>query len=238
MSFLNPSAQSPKLGVGIASLLRLRDHNPSANEPDAALAVRAAEEAGADAIILSMSATHSLQERRDIDVLMSAMTEAHLTVPLTPAMIDFAGSIRPYSVTFNAVDISLQLVQQAVHQLQPLSIQVVVAIDPSTDQLRALGDAGVTAVEFTTRQFSQAPAGEGAEALNVLRTAVQAANRAGLDVHLSHGIGYRHITALTELGTIAQMDVDHAITARAIVVGWQTAIREMKALLIATRFPS
>ena len=251
MSFLTPSTQGPNLGVGIDALIRLRDAQPEVQEPDVILAARSAEEAGADAILLSIPSKLPAQASDDAKTMIGAVTQGCLVIPLSSAMIDFASTVRPYSVYFkinddahHAVhgglisDDTLHLLQQAISQLQRLSIQVIASISPTTEQLPALREAGVTAVALSTRRFSQAPSSLQAEELNELRTAVRSAVRCGMAVHLGGGISYRNVAALASLGTITQMNIGYSITARAVVIGWQEAIKEMKALLIAAWAPS
>ena len=246
-----PSTQGPKLGVGIDALMRLRDLDPAHEEPDIAQATRTAEEAGADAIVLTLSSMPSVPNSAVLKTLLRTTTQANLATPLSPAMIDFVSMVCPHSVYFTVdhhvgdalqichiSDASLQLLQQAVCTLRSLSVRVVVSIDASTDQLPTLSEIGITAVKLSTRRFSQTASSLQAEDTNVLRTAVHAATRYGIAVHLGGGISYRNVVPLAAMGTITQINVGHAITARAVVVGWQEAIKEMKALLVTAWAPS
>lgn len=243
MSYLNPPAACPQLGICLAPLISIRDRAPALREPDLMRAVQTAEAAGADAIILSLSARQSLQQHSDIDAAMAAMTQTYLATPLTQPMIELASKIRPAAVYFTAhdsvdsitiTDTALRLLEQAVRHLTPQSIQLALSLDPFTVQLQAVADAGVTLVEFQVKKFAGAEPGEHDAQCAALRVAVLAAKRLGMTVHLGHGIDYKHVVQLaTSSGDIAQINVGHAIAARAISVGWETAVRDMKALIIS-----
>ena len=241
MSYLNPLAALPKLGICITPLISMRDQAPARREPDLMRAVQTAEAAGADAIVLSFSERPSPQQRSDTETALRAMTQTHLAMPLTPAMIELADEVRPDAVYFTAIDsaecltiadTTLQLIEQAVRQLTPQSIQLALSLDPFTAQLQAVADAGITAVEFQAKKFAHAQPGEQDAQFAALRNAILAAKRLGMTVHLGHGIDYHHIARLVTFGDIAQINVGHAIAARAISVGWETAVRDMKALII------
>lgn len=251
MSFLNPATPSPRLGIDLSALLRLRTLEPGAIEPNAAWAVQTAEAAGADTLILSLSAAELLHQREDIDAVKSAMIASQFDTALSAEMIDLVGMLRPASVCFrtSAFDLEnenrqsysdnlLALMRRAVAQLEALSIRVIASIDVNSTPLHLLRDAGVTSVEFDARCYTLAKPADKTAALQALTTVVLGAKQLGMSVHLRHCIGYCHVEQLARLGDVEQINIGYAIVARSLVVGWQAAINEMKALLVTCHAPA
>lgn len=241
MSFLNPSSAVPKLGVNLASLIAIRDLRSASPALDLRHFAQAAEEAGADVIRLAVDSRQSEQNRADVELVLHAVSEVQLVMPLSREMIDVATKVRPHSVCFNALDgeretafssTSLHLMVEAVTSLQRASIQVVLSLDPAMSQLQAVADAGITTIEFNTHNIAQGDRAYQHDRRAMLSAAVQGARQLGLTVHLSHGIDYGNVHRLAAAGDIAQVNVGHAIAVRALIVGWQNAVREMKALLV------
>ena len=249
MSFLNPPAAKPKLGVDLTPLVALRNLRSISRTLDVQHFAQAAEEAGADVIRLTVESTASKQIRDDIDGAMRTATEVHVAMPLTREMIDFAGMVRPHSVCFTACDVecngehdgerktalstkSLQSIMEALACLQQQSVHVVLSLDPATSQLQAVADAGIRTIEFNTNTIAQSDPVDLERHHSILRDAVLYARRLGMTVQLAHGIDYGNVHRIAASGDIDQINVGYAVAARAIVVGWQSAVREMKALLV------
>lgn len=250
MSFLNPIASSPQLGVDITSLLQLNDGLHNTNGPDAAWAVHTAESAGADAIVLTLSGAVSATKRADIDAVLATMTESQLTVPFNEEMLDLVYALRPTSVCFRAdhagqrdaaekhdSDATLRMLQRAVTRCDPVSVRVITLIDPAQILLDQLKQAGVSAVEFDTSRIAMAPAAKNNVETQPLQEAIAKANQLGLAVQLSGKFQYQHISQFAALGDIGRFNIGQAIVARAVMVGWAAAIREMKALMVASFSP-
>lgn len=246
MSFLNPPAATPKLGVDLGTLVTLRDLRPSSRALDLTRFAQAAEQAGADAIRLAVDPSSTTLRRIDIDAVMPAMTEVHFAMPLTREMIDFARTARPHAVCFDAIDsahgtvtsaISLQLIHEALAQLRPQSVQIILSLDPAISQLQALADAGITTIEFDVGAIAHADPANQPARFSELRAAILAARRLGMAVHLGRGIDYELVGQLAASGEITQITAGHAIATRAMLVGWQAAVREMKALMVAACTP-
>lgn len=261
MSFLSPATSLPKLGIDLSALLRISALQSTAIEPNISWAVRTAESAGADTLILSISAADHLDlaQRQNvesvknalIDLQLSSQLDSQLNITLSAEMIDLVGTLRPASVCFQigAIDFENEnsrpdpgalfpLMQRAVARLEALSIQVIFSIGVDSAPLHLLRNAGVTAVEFDTRSFTQAQPAEKTAALNALYEAVLGAKKLGMEVHLGHGIDYCHLDQLARLGDVTQINIGYAIVARSLVVGLQTAINEMKALLVTCYAPA
>ena len=251
MSFLNPATLSPRLGIDLSALLRLRNHASGITEPNTAWAVRVAESAGADTLILSLSAGDHVHQRADVDAVIGAVTTSQLDVTLNAEMIDLVSRLRPTAVCFHHTgtdpknpghpvdqDGLLSLMQRAVVQLQALSIHVIVSIGLNDTPLHLLRDAGVPTVEFDCRCVTQSGPADESTALQTLDSAILGAKQLGMAVHLAHGIDYRHVEQLARLGDVAQINIGYAIVARSLAVGWQAAINEMKALLVTRYTPT
>ncbi len=241
MSFLNPPAVMPKLGVNLASLLALRDLRLASPALDVLHFAQAAQEAGADAIRLTIDSTVSEQKRADIDLVLRATSEVHLVMPLSRVMIDVALLVKPHSVCFAAPDgqrgsalsaTSVRLMSEAVTALQRASIHVVLSLDLVPSQLQAVADTGITTIEFKANEMAQGGPVDPHHRRATLHAAVCDARQRGMAVHLAHGIDYGIVEQFAAVGDIAQINVGHAIAVRALTAGWQSAVREMKALLV------
>ncbi|MCC7005194.1 MAG: pyridoxine 5'-phosphate synthase [Ottowia sp.] len=237
------------LGVNIDHVATLRNAR-RATYPDPIAAALLAEEAGADLITL-----HLREDRRHIvDADVWALrpklhTRMNLECGLTPEMLDIARAIQPHDVclvperraevtTEGGLDVIQQFsqVQAACRSLQDAGIRVSLFINPEEDQILAAAQTGAQAIELHTGHYANA-VDERVRAQEVARIAqsVAVALRQGLRVNAGHGLHYENVQKIAALPGIAELNIGHAIVAHAVFVGWQVAIREMKALIVQAR---
>jgi pyridoxine 5-phosphate synthase len=249
MSFLHPSGPVIDLGVNIDHVATLRNARGTPY-PDPVQAALLAEEAGADAITL-----HLREDRRHIrDADVRAIrpqikTRMNLEAAVTAEMLDFACVIRPQDVclvperreevtTEGGLDVVryFQSVRAAVEQLAREGIRVSLFIDAEAEQIQAAREAGAPVIELHTGRYADAPdaAAQAIERERIERGVLEGV-RQGLKVNAGHGLHYGNVQAIAAIAGIAELNIGHAIVAHAVFAGWQNAVREMKAIMTASR---
>jgi pyridoxine 5-phosphate synthase len=248
MSFLHPSGTMIDLGVNIDHVATLRNARGT-NYPDPIRAALLAEQAGADCITL-----HLREDRRHIrdeDVIALApqlITRMNLEAAVTPEMIDFACRIRPADVclvpekrteitTEGGLDVVRfhKEVAAAVKQLQGENIRVSLFIDADEDQIQAAADVGAPVIELHTGAYAEAAAEDQQRELERIKNGVRWGVQRGLKVNAGHGLHYTNVQAIAAIPQIDELNIGHAIVAHAVFVGWENAVREMKAIMVSTR---
>ncbi|NYT60920.1 pyridoxine 5'-phosphate synthase [Alcaligenaceae bacterium] len=241
-----------ELGVNIDHVATLRQQRFT-SYPDPVLAAQRAEDAGADVITL-----HLREDRRhiqDADVVAIRpllRTRMNLECAITTEMLDIACRILPQDVclvpekraeltTEGGLDVvgQLEFVRRAVKQLQEAGIRVSLFIDPEADQILASHEVGATVIELHTGAYAEAtdPAVIDAE-LARLRAGIALGVGKGLRVNAGHGLHYDNVQTIAALPGIAELNIGHAIVARAIFDGWEKAVRDMKALMLTAKAAS
>ena len=248
MSFLQPSGPVIDLGVNIDHVATLRNARGTVY-PDPLRAALLAEQAGADVITL-----HLREDRRhikDADVIAlrpHLVTRMNLEAAVTQEMIDFACSVRPQDVclvperreevtTEGGLDVIryFKQVESAVRQLQGEGIRVSLFIDPDQQQIAAAAELGAPVIELHTGRYAEAEGAELAHELERIRAGARFGVERGLKVNAGHGLHYTNVQAIAALEDIGELNIGHAIVAHAIFAGFENAVREMKAIMVAAR---
>jgi pyridoxine 5-phosphate synthase len=249
MSFLQPNSQIIDLGVNIDHVATLRNARGTVY-PDPIQAALLAEQAGADLITL-----HLREDRRhikDADVIAIRpllTTRMNLESAITSEMLDFACRIKPQDVclvperreevtTEGGLDVVryFSQVQAAVKQLNAEGIRVSLFIDADAEQIRASREAGAPVVELHTGRYSDAhDAAQQQKELERIKAGVIEGVKCGLRVNAGHGLHYTNVQAIAAIRDITELNIGHAIVAQAVFVGWENAVREMKAIMVASR---
>lgn len=240
-----------ELGVNIDHVATLRQQRMTAYPDPVEAAVRA-EEAGADLITL-----HLREDRRHIQdadvwaIRPKLRTRMNLECAITPEMLDIACKLRPDDVclvpekrieltTEGGLDVvtHFESTRQAVSQLHDAGIRVSLFIDPDAAQIDAATRAGATVIELHTGAYADARdndrrAGE----FDRLRAGIAQGIGLGLRVNAGHGLHYGNAQFIAALPGVSELNIGHAIVARAIFDGWEKAVRDMKAILIAAQRP-
>ncbi len=247
--FLSSPANVIDLGVNIDHVATLRNARGTPY-PDPIRAALLAEEAGADAITL-----HLREDRRhilvaDVHALRPLLkTRMNLECAVTQEMLDIACGVRPHDVclvpekrseltTEGGLDVAGQFeaVKAACAQLAQAGARVSLFIGPDETQIRAAREAGAPVIELHTGRYAEAH--DEAEQQRELERVAQSAdlgNALGLKVNAGHGLHYTNVQPIAALEGIVELNIGHAIVAHALFAGWENAVREMKAIMVASR---
>lgn len=249
MSFFLTSPQVIDLGVNIDHVATLRQARGT-TYPDPIRAALMAEEAGADVITL-----HLREDRRHIvDADVRALrpllkTRMNLECAVTPEMLDIACEIKPQDVclvpekrqeltTEGGLDVAghFDAVAAACRQLADAGVRVSLFIDPDETQIRAAHETGAPVVELHTGRYAEArDAGEQEREYERVVIGVNCGIGLGLKVNAGHGLHYTNVQQIAAIDGIDELNIGHAIVAHAIFAGWENAVREMKAIMVAAR---
>jgi len=248
MSFLQPSGTVIDLGVNIDHIATVRNARGT-TYPDPIRAALLAEQAGADLITL-----HLREDRRhikDADVLAmrpELMTRMNLEAAVTQEMIDFACRVKPQDVclvperreevtTEGGLDVVryYKEIEAAVKQLQGEGIRVSLFIDADEQQISATAALGAPVIELHTGRYAEAEGAAVASELARIRAGARFGVAQGLVVNAGHGLHYTNVQAIAQLQDIRELNIGHAIVAHALFAGWENAVREMKAIMVAAR---
>ncbi|MBF8177085.1 pyridoxine 5'-phosphate synthase [Herminiimonas contaminans] len=249
MSYLQPASTIIDLGINIDHVATLRNARGTVY-PDPLQAALLAEEAGADAITLHLREDRRHIKDADVEVIRpKLLTRMNLESAVTTEMVDFACRIKPQDVclvperreevtTEGGLDIVkyFDVVAAAIRQLQAEGIRVSLFIDADAEQIQAAAEAGAPVIELHTGRYADAhdAAQQQAELERVQRGVAEGIAR-GLKVNAGHGLHYTNVQAVAAIPDISELNIGHAIVAHAVFVGWQNAVREMKAIMIAAR---
>jgi len=233
------------LGVNIDHVATLRQQR-HCDYPDPVQAARAAEDAGADLITLHLREDRRHIQDADVTRMRAALrTRMNLECAVVPEMVEIACRVLPHDVclvperrqeltTEGGLDVVAHraAVKDAVARLHDAGIRVSLFIDPEQAQVEAAHAVGATVVELHTGAYAESASPAAVEhELQRLRTATVAGLALGLRVNAGHGLHYGNVSAVAALPGIAELNIGHAIVARAVIAGMQRAVTEMKALI-------
>ena len=237
-----------KLGVNIDHVATLREARGTPY-PSPAEAAVIAEQAGADSITVHLREDRRhIQDRDLVEIGKVMRTHMNLEMAVTDSMLEIAGQTRPADcclvpekreelTTEGGLNVvaGLDRVKQACRRLADCGIRVSLFIDPEHEQIDAALECGAPVVELHTGCYADASGAErDAELLRVV-AAAQYADELGLIVHAGHGLHYDNVTAIAGIAPIVELNIGHAIVARAVFDGLTVAVGEMKRLMSAAR---
>lgn len=234
-----------QLGVNIDHVATIRQARRT-YEPDPVWAAALAELGGADGITVHLREDRRHIQDRDLRLLRETVTvKLNLELACVDEVIDIACSVRPTQATLvperreevtteGGLDAAgnLKRVREATKRLRDAGIVVSLFLDPDRKQIDAAKSVGANAVELHTGAYAlaTAPADIDAE-LEKQRTAAKAIIEAGLHLHAGHGLNYRNVRPIASIPNMEELNIGHSIVARAVMVGLQAAVREMKELI-------
>lgn len=236
------------LGVNIDHVATVRQARGT-DYPDPVEAALLAERAGADSITLHLREDRRHIQDDDLERLKAVMqTHMNLEMAVTDEMLAIAVGIQPQDcclvpekreelTTEGGLDAAGQLdkVARACGKLAGNGIRVSLFIDPDPRQLDAAVTVGAPVVELHTGAYADAASGEQDAELQRIVEAAAYGQRIGLTVHAGHGLHYENVKPVAEIPEIVELNIGHAIIARAIFDGFTSAVRDMKRLMTEAR---
>jgi pyridoxine 5-phosphate synthase len=234
-----------KLGVNIDHVATIRQARGT-KYPSVVQAALRAEQSGADSITLHLREDRRHMQDADVRALRGLLqTRMNLECAVTDEMIGIALEVAPQDVclvperreertTEGGLDVigNLANVQAAVKKLSDAGIRVSLFIGPDISQIDAAKKVGAPVVELHTGTFADAEnAVDKARELKRIQQAVAHALSLGLVVNAGHGLHYHNVHEIASIEGIEELNIGHAIVAHALFVGWDNAVREMKALM-------
>ena len=234
-----------KLGVNIDHVATVREARKT-NEPDPVWAAALAELGGADGITIHLREDRRHIQERDLRILRETVAvPLNLELACDESVIKIAADVRPDQATLvperreeittegglNVRDNQSQ-VAAAVSRLQDAGIRVSLFLDPEMSQIDSGCSTGATAIELHTGAYANAVASGSADAewKQLSASAAEIVQR-GMLLHAGHGLTYRNVVPVARIPQMRELNIGHSIVARALMIGFERAVREMKQLV-------
>ena len=237
------------LGVNIDHVATLRQARGT-RYPDPVQAAIEAEQAGADSITLHLREDRRHIQDRDVVMLKDMLqTRMNLEMAVTEEMLNMACRIRPADcclvperreelTTEGGLDVAGQMVRMrdACQRLSEAGVRVSLFIDANMRQVEASKEVGAPCIEIHTGHFADAgnPPRQNTE-FKKIQQAISLGDDIGLLVNAGHGLHYHNVQAIAALPQVRELNIGHAIVARAVFSGLAEAVREMKRLMVEAR---
>jgi pyridoxine 5-phosphate synthase len=231
-----------RLGVNIDHVATVRQAR-RARHPDPVAAALLAILGGADGITVHLREDRRHIQDRDVRLVRQVVSQRlNLELATVDEIVDIACAVKPDEATLvperreeltteGGLDVVAQQqnVARAMAKLRQAGIEVSLFIDPDPRQIDMARVLGARAVEIQTARYSEAV---GAEArlreLALLRESTEQARAHGLHVHMGHGLDYENVRQVAQIAGVEELNIGHSIVARAVLVGMERAVREMK----------
>lgn len=236
------------LGVNIDHVATLRQARGT-RFPDPVQAAIEAEQAGADGITLHLREDRRHIQERDVEMLAGILqTRMNLEMAVTDETLAIAERIRPRDcclvperreelTTEGGLDVAgqPQRMREACDRLAAAGVRVSLFIDAEPAQIAAAAAAGAPCVEIHTGHYADAAGEAQQREYDRIVEAVRLGREAGLQVNAGHGLHYHNVQAIAAIAAVRELNIGHAIVARALFTGLQDAVREMKRLMLEAR---
>lgn len=234
-----------RLGVNIDHIATVRQAR-RAKEPDPVAAALLATLGGADGITVHLREDRRHIQDRDVRLLREVVTtRLNLEMATADEIVRLALQVKPDEATLvpekreeltteGGLDViaNADPVRGTVERLKTVGIHVSLFIDPDIEQVEMAKAVGADAIEFQTASYSEAIGPTAVEAeLAKLRTATSHATSRGLHVHMGHGLNYQNVRPIVRIAGVEELNIGHSIVSRAVLVGLERAVREMKQVM-------
>lgn len=222
------------------------------DEPDPVAAAVACERAGADGITVHLREDRRHIQDEDLHRLCAAIaTTLNLELATADDIVGIAGKLRPHQATFvperreeitteGGLDLTAAAgkpdpkLVAAIATLKDVGIRVSLFIDPDGESIQRAAELRVDAVELHTGEYANRFRDSDAPLERLARAAVEA-KAAGLAVHAGHGLTYQNTGPVASIREIEELSIGHSVVSRSIMVGMESAVSEMRALIAAAR---
>jgi len=237
------------LGVNVDHIATLREARGT-NYPDPVYAASVAEHAGADGITVHLREDRRHIQDRDIHVLKQTLhTRMNLEMAVTDEMLAIACEVKPVFcclvpekreelTTEGGLDVAgnLDKITKAVAQLSAAGIETSLFIDADKNQIDAALASKAPYIEIHTGHYADAE-NEQDQKMELIRLieGIQYAHANGLKVNAGHGLNYFNVKPIAAIEEIIELNIGHAIVARAVIDGLDKAVRDMKKLMLEAR---
>lgn len=236
------------LGVNIDHIATLRNARGTAY-PDPVHAAEIAERAGADGITVHLREDRRHITDRDVEILRQTIqTRMNLEMAVTEEMLVIAEHIRPTYcclvpekrqelTTEGGLDVAGNqfVIQAACARLAAAGILVSLFIDADKNQIDAALACGAPYIEIHTGQYAEAHGAVQQQELTRLKAGIEYAHSLGLKVNAGHGLNYHNVKAIAAIPQLYELNIGHAIIARAAFDGLHTAVADMRRLMQEAR---
>lgn len=239
-----------KLGVNIDHVATIRQARMTV-EPDPVTAAALAELAGADGITVHVREDRRHMQDRDLHILRQTVrSRLNLEMAVADEILALALEVKPDQATLvpekreevtteGGLDVvgNFARISEVTQQLQDAGIVVSLFIDPDPEQIEATAKAGAEFLEFHTGAYANAWGDQSATAdeLEKIMVGVCLARELGVRVNGGHGLTYQNVGPIAAMPEIEELNIGHSIISRAVLVGLERAVREMKEIMLRFR---
>ena len=234
----------PELGVNIDHVATIRQARKT-YEPDPAAAALLCELAGADAITVHLREDRRHIQDRDVRVLRETVTvKLNLELSVADEIVGIACQVQPEQATIvperreevtteGGLDVATHrgAVARAIERLRAAGISISLFLDPEPRQIELAKQLGADAVELHTGQYALARGPAQHEQLVALTNAGRLIGELGMHLHAGHGLNYHNVVPVARIARMRELNIGHSIVSRAVFVGLERAVREMKSLI-------
>lgn len=232
------------LGVNVDHIATVRQARRTF-EPDPVWAASLAIIGGADGITVHLREDRRHILDRDLRILRETVPcELNLEMAMTEEMINIALSVKPDMVTIvpekrqelttegglNVIEMK-EYLKESIKRIQEVGIPVSLFINPSRTDIECAKEIGAQMVEIHTGYYSETKGGLQNLELERIRDAVEFSNYIGLRTNAGHGLNYYNVKPIASIKGIRALYIGHSIISRAVLVGMERAVREMKNLI-------
>ncbi|QDU94671.1 pyridoxine 5'-phosphate synthase [Lignipirellula cremea] len=231
----------PELGVNIDHIATVRQARKT-YEPDPVWAAALAELGGADVITVHLREDRRHIQDRDLRLLRETVTvKLNLELACVGEILDIACQTKPHQATLvperreevtteGGLDVVKHRpeVQQAVRKLQDAGVFVSLFLDPDDDQIEAAAQMEADAVELHTGSYANAQGADQQQELQKLIRAGEKIRQLNMQLHAGHGLTVRNVQPVARIADMHELNIGHSIIARALMIGMERAVREMK----------
>jgi pyridoxine 5-phosphate synthase len=234
----------PELGVNIDHVATLRQARKT-YEPDPVTAAALAELGGADGITIHLREDRRHIQDRDLRLLRETVNiKLNLELSVADEIVGLACEVKPDQATIvperreevtteGGLDVVSHRVAtaKAIERLKSAGISVSLFLDPDPRQIELAKQLAADAVELHTGQYALARGPAQHEQLVALTNAGKLVCDLGLALHAGHGLNYHNVMPIARIPNMHELNIGHAIVSRAVLVGLDRAVREMKQLI-------
>jgi pyridoxine 5-phosphate synthase len=236
-----------ELGVNIDHVATVRQARMT-NEPDPVWAAAFAQLGGADGITIHLREDRRHIQDRDVRVLKETVTvKLNLEMACEEEVVDIALKTLPEQATLvpekreevtteGGLDVvgNYDRISEVTKKLQDAGISVALFLDPDESQIEAAGKMKANAVELHTGQYALATPGvEREKELVLLTKAGKQIVDLSMALHAGHGLTYNNVIPVAQIPKMQELNIGHSIVSRALMVGFERAVREMKELMLS-----